>query len=435
MSARHQGGHRYDVIVVGSGMGGAVLVRELAKAGRDVLVVEAGMPRSHLGTFSDALQCYDGDALTKVPRRSREGVIVYRALVPGGSSLVSCGNGVRCLEREIAEFVPDLEGDVCRMEAEMCITPLGADKYSDMSTRILEASHRLGYTFGPMPKMVDQTKCTACGCCVLGCPSDAKWTAARPLHEAIELGADFRYGTTVEQVLHANGHVSGVHGTGPDGEFEARADIVVLAAGGLGTPGILLASGVQEASKQLFIDMFVNVYGVLDEPARTVEPQMALVDTEFHDERGFLMAPFINYPRGIRMIEGGPGLAARPVRRLFGMMVKTTDDRVGEVFPDGTLSKPVTDADKMRLEDGAAVATQVLVAAGVNRASVTVSKPQGAHPGGTAAIGQVVDGDLQTRIDGLFVSDASVLPETPGMPPLVLIGALARRLGRKLASV
>lgn len=62
-----------------------------------------------------------------------------------------------------------------------------------------------------------------------------------------------------------------------------------------------------------------------------------------------------------------------------------------------------------------------------------VSKPQGAHPGGTAAIGTVVDSGLQTQIEGLFVADASALPETPGLPPLVTLGALARRLGRALA--
>jgi len=62
-----------------------------------------------------------------------------------------------------------------------------------------------------------------------------------------------------------------------------------------------------------------------------------------------------------------------------------------------------------------------------------VSAVQGAHPGGTAAIGEVVDTNLETKVSGLFVCDASVLPAAPGLPPMLTIGALAKYLGKKLA--
>ncbi|HXZ29619.1 MAG TPA: GMC oxidoreductase [Dehalococcoidia bacterium] len=57
-------------------------------------------------------------------------------------------------------------------------------------------------------------------------------------------------------------------------------------------------------------------------------------------------------------------------------------------------------------------------------------KPEDAkrlHPGGTAAIGKVVDKDFQTKVDGLFVCDASILPVTPGLPPILTIVTLAKR--------
>lgn len=54
--------------------------------------------------------------------------------------------------------------------------------------------------------------------------------------------------------------------------------------------------------------------------------------------------------------------------------------------------------------------------------------------GGTAAIGRVVDTDLRTEVDGLYVCDASVLPETPGMPPIMTIVALAKRLAEALTT-
>ena len=66
--------------------------------------------------------------------------------------------------------------------------------------------------------------------------------------------------------------------------------------------------------------------------------------------------------------------------------------------------------------------------AGVDGDSIVVSKIQGAHPGGTSAIGSVVDKDLQTDVDNLFVCDSSVLPTSPGLPPILTIAALAKRL-------
>lgn len=432
MGSAHKGGHRYDAIVVGSGMGGAIAARELAAAGKDVLVVEAGRDAEHLGTFGDAARIYDGNQVTRMPKKSDEGTIIYRALLAGGSTVVSCGNAVRCLERELEERGIDLSSDLAAIETEMQVAPLRAEKLSDLGRHVLEAARGLGYSFSPMPKMVDPDACTACGSCTLGCTQDAKWTAVRPLAEAVADGAEVLYGISVERVL-ANGRARGVVGHGPNGAFEAASDTVVLAAGGLGTPPILAASGIASAGEHLFIDTFVDVYGITDEPMRTVEPQMSVVDTEFHEDRGFVLAPFINYPKATRMIEVGPSLASHSLRHTLGMMVKTSDDRQGVVRQDGSVSKPVTRADRARLDDGAAVAAEVLTAAGVKRDSIMVSRPQGAHPGGTAAIGTIVDNDLQTPIEGLFVTDASVLPETPGLPPLVTIGALARRLGRTLA--
>ena len=116
------------------------------------------------------------------------------------------------------------------------------------------------------------------------------------------------------------------------------------------------------------------------------------------------------------------------------MMVKTADDPAGRIFPDGTVSKPVTTADQKRFDDGATVAEEILVAAGARPGQRDRQQAAGRAPGGTAAIGEIVDSDLATEIDGLFVADGSVLPTAPGMPPMMTIGALARRLGRTLAS-
>ena len=89
--------HRYDLAIVGSGMGGATLARGLAGTEKSILILEAGKRERSLGGFLDTLRYYDANKLTRVPRTSKEGVILWRTLMAGGSTMVACGNGVRCL--------------------------------------------------------------------------------------------------------------------------------------------------------------------------------------------------------------------------------------------------------------------------------------------------------------------------------------------------
>lgn len=284
-----------------------------------------------------------------------------------------------------------------------------------------------------MPKFIDPAKCSKCGNCVLGCVKGAKWTALDYLDEANRGNAEVLYDTTVQRVLVENGKAIGVKARGAQGTVDIRADNVILAAGGLGTPVILQSSGIQEAGSDLFMDLLVNTYGTTKGLNQTHEPGMALVDLEFHEENGFLLSPFVNHPRPVRFIEMGARGLASSSQNLIGIMTKIKDDPVGRVCPNGSVSKPVTEADQRRLREGAEISKQILIKAGADPKSVVVSKVQGAHPGGTAAVGKVVDTDLQTKIDNLFVCDASVLPVTPGMPPMFAIGALAKRLAKTLA--
>ncbi len=84
------------------------------------------------------------------------------------------------------------------------------------------------------------------------------------------------------------------------------------------------------------------------------------------------------------------------------------------------------------LAEGSALAGSILTEAGVDPNTLKSTHARGAHPGGTAAVGSVVDKNLETEISGLFVADASVLPEAPGAPPVLTIVALAKRLGKYL---
>jgi choline dehydrogenase-like flavoprotein len=425
-------GPAHEFVVVGSGMGGSTLALELARRGKEVLILESGVWEPKLGTFKDTLRYYDGNALTQTPKKSKEGVILWRTLMAGGSAMVSCGNGVRALQRELAERGIDLEQDFAEIEKEMGVAPIAERLLSDGSLALAAAAKELGYRLDRMPKFIDADKCDKCGNCALGCKHGARWATVDQLTEFEGLGGEIVYKASVERVTGANGAVSGVEALIDGRPATVNARCVVLAAGGLGTPVILQKSGIH-AGEGLFMDLLVNVYGATRGLNQVHEPTMALVDTEFHEDQGFILSPFMNHARGVRSVELGLAGMTMSSKKLIGLQTKTKDERAGQVFADGSVSKPVLPTDQKKLDAGASVAREILVKAGADPKSIVVSRVQGAHPGGTAAIGEVVDQNLETKMSGLFCCDASVLPVTPGLPPMLTIGALAKNLARKLA--
>lgn len=310
---------KYEFVVVGSGAGGATLARELSRRGQEVLVVERGSEDQEIGSLWDSFGVYDMSRLG-IPKKSKQGVILWRALIPGGSTVVSCGNSTPCLQEELSDLGIDLEEEFTEVEKETKTSPTDEGLLSEGTERLREAATKLGYEMEPMPKFVDSAKCKKCGQCVFGCERGAKWTARDYLQEATQNGATVLYDTIVQEALVENGKVKGVVGAGPDGKTEIQADVVVLAAGGLGTPVILQNSGIEDAGSKLFIDLVVNTYGVADGLDQTHEPSMPLVNHEFHGEKGFILSPFINSPRVIRFLEGGPVELARSSQGLIGIL-------------------------------------------------------------------------------------------------------------------
>ncbi len=423
---------KYEFAIVGSGAGGATLAKELARRGKQVLIVERGRRENKVGTFQDATRYYDGNDLTKMPARSKEGVITYRTFQSGGTTVVSCANGVRALEKELAELGIVLRDEFTEAERETRTAPIAERLLSEGSQAIREAANSLGYKMDLMPKFIDAGKCKKCSLCCFGCPNGAKWTADEYVDEATKNNAEIMYGTKVDQVIVENGKAKGISVSDTKGSRVIEAGTVIIAAGGLATPVILQRSGIKEAGTGLFVDLFVNTYGITKGLNLLHEPTMSLVNLDFHKSQGFLLSPFINSSKMVRFAELGTKGTLMPTNRLIGIMAKTTDDAIGVVYPDGKVSKPVTENDRKRLDAGSAMSKEILVKAGADPKSTVVSKVQGAHPGGTAAIGKVVDKNLQTKVDGLFVCDASVLPVTPGLPPILTIIALAKYLAKTL---
>ena len=262
-----------DAIVVGSGAGGGVIAAELAKAGRHVLVIEAGpfvdestMPRDELDAYGrlylnyGLLTTWDGS----ITMLAGSGV--------GGGTLV---NWMTCLDAPAdvrAEWarshgIDGVDGaewadDIATIERELGVAP--ATVIPPKDDLIRRGAAALGWEAGVIRR--NATDCGDCGSCPFGCRRGSKQSGIRAhLAEASRHGARVLDRARVRSLLlgpNGTGPVRGVMGTlapphaagaGPSGGpaeaisanprfFIATADQVVLAAGALRSPGILQAS-------------------------------------------------------------------------------------------------------------------------------------------------------------------------------------------------
>jgi choline dehydrogenase-like flavoprotein len=408
----------YDFIIVGSGAGGATLSLELAKKGRKVLVVETGS-----NVFP----------LPFVLEKSVEGTDIFTAYGAGGATVLANANGVRSLEKPLAEFGIFLDEEYTTLEKDTGLAPIHDSLLSpDGSIRLLEICKNAGIGMRKMPKFIDHTKCTRCGNCSLGCPSGAKWTALSFLREAESLGADVVYNTKVIKVIVQNGKAKGVECISPNGPVKYYSNSTVLAAGGIKSPVILQNSGIINAGQNLFIDICELYYGITPDIDLSHEPPMQLVNTEFLESEGFIHSTGFIKDKSKLKYYLKDNADAYMNNNLFAVIVKIRDEASGRIFPDGTFSKSATTQDRKRLDKGGEAARVLLMAAGAKPG--TIQKREGlygGHNGASAAIGVVVDKNLQTKIENLFVCDGSVLPESPGLPPILTIMAIARWFGKK----
>jgi choline dehydrogenase-like flavoprotein len=114
---------------------------------------------------------------------------------------------------------------------------------------------------------------------------------------------------------------------------------------------------------------------------------------------------------------------------ILGVMVKIEDEPTGEVKPDKII-KGLSSRDMDLLDKGKKEASKILIAAGVKAGTIVSTFPRGAHPGGTCA--SFIDRSLETDVESLYISDASIIPAPLGMPPMLSIVAMSKRLSSLL---
>lgn len=213
-----------DVVVVGSGPGGATMARELSQYGKKIILCEAGRWNKVLGLTLSTTNMMDRKGFTF----SKEGTWVVRPKTVGGATVVFCGTAWKPPLWLKEKYGVDLDQELKEIYREVPIRPLPDHLIGPAATRILTAARDIGLDWNPLDKWIRSDKCrTNCGKCFLGCAQkDAKWTAREFVQEAAARGATVLTRTHVDRVLVQGDKAVGVSARDPHGWLEISAEKV-----------------------------------------------------------------------------------------------------------------------------------------------------------------------------------------------------------------
>ncbi len=392
------------VIIIGSGAGGGILAYELSKSNIPVTILEKG---KYIET-KEGIKHYDSYS---------DDIDLLTTTCVGGSTIVSMANMVRALD--LNSYGINLDDEYSYVEELINVHEMDDSHIGKGSRLFLDSAKELGLNAVKMPKAIYEDKCIMCGMCALGCPVNAKWTSKTFIDDAIENCADLI--TEVENInlIVENNRITGVKYIKNGQENELISDVVVLSAGAINTPLILRKAGIKHAGRKLFFDPFVTIGGVLKGIKFNSEVQM----------NGLVIGDnFVLSPHFSSFIKDKISDESVTNEDILSIMIKTSDEGKGYITDEGEVIKENTITDIRYMAEGCATAGMILEKAGVDVNTIKSTVYRGAHPGGSAAIGEIVDINLETEISGLFVCDASVLPTSPGKPPILTILALSKRL-------
>ncbi len=425
-------------IVVGSGAGGAMVAREL-QGSFDVTVLEAGRefrPFAHdvarlerlraTRLFMDERMIRALFPMMRVTKAS-DGLVLIRGVCTGGTTTMFTGNAMRC-DEGLRELGIDLDAEFTALQSELPISVAHKDRWRETTRLAHSACEGMGLEPQATPKMLDCSRCTRCGRCVLGCPRDAKWDSRRVLAEATAAGARVVTQAHVERVVAGSAGASrpglrraaGVVVNRAGRRAFVPADLVVLAAGGLGTPQLLESSGIRTENR-LFVDPVLCVAAPWPEACLNREIAMPFVV----DRGEYIVSPYFDY---LSFFFNRDWL--RPGRDIMSLMVKFADSEAGAVETRG-VRKGVSARDRRRLGEAIELCVEILAQMGVHRDSIFLGTLNAGHPGGALPLTDDHAEDLHdARLpENVYVADASLLPRSLGKPPSLTIMALARRVG------
>lgn len=467
-----------DAVVVGSGAGGAMAARSLARAGMDTVVLEEGRrwtvaefrTRHPIDRYAGL---YRGGGATVALGRPPVVLPIGRAV--GGTTVVNSGTCYRppsTVQRRWRDTYglrmadPDsLAVHLRDVEELLAVAPVPLEIMGRNGQLMLDAAEQLGWRAAPIPR--NAPGCQGCCQCAIGCPRNAKFGVhLNALPQACAAGARIIADARVHRLLLDGARVRGVRAARPDGTvIDVLADTVVVAAGATETPKLLWRSGLgghHRLGRNLALHPATVLAGYFPEDVYAWRGvlQSAAVH-ELHDSDGVLIEATSTPPGMGAMAYPGYGrdllewLDRAPRVATFGAMV--ADRGVGRVLrtPGAAMLRYSIDpGDAAKLLTAVDAMGQLLFAAGAEQvitglpAGPTVrSMPElrdvlrrtdpkrlrlaAFHPTGTAAAGSdpqrcpVDDTGRLRGVDGVWVADASILPSCPEVNPQLSIMALA----------
>ncbi len=340
------------------------------------------------------------------------------------------------------------------------------------STRVFARGiERMGWSYQEVPRAAPGCKST--NACAQGCPTGAKQGMSRSVLVAAEAaGARILTGARVHQVLFQRGRVTGlVVAIRRAGEPERLARIdaghVFVCCGPTETPSLLLRSGAKyHVGGTLRIHPYLKVAALYDDEIDADRSVLPLIQVkEFAPDLALGGGFFTPGQLAMTLSENRPGSAAqmRDFRRMAHFYVGVRGTGTGSVRPsmlgrDGTVIRyDVSDEDVKNLSVGLARLCEALLAGGARSVVPSVhgmepirseqdaarwlderlptdslglvtvhafsSCPMGERKELSAAdsFGKLHD------FDNLYVNDASMLPDSPGVNPQGSVMAFARR--------
>jgi choline dehydrogenase-like flavoprotein len=489
-------GEEADVVVIGSGAGGAVAAAVLAEAGLDVIVLEAGPYLDRTSYPDDPLTAieslYRDNGLTVAEGRPMIPVPIGRAV--GGTTVINSGTCFRAPDHVLASWASEhgidwatrLAPEYAEAEEMLQVTPVDVERMGRNGQLVMEGAAAIGASGGPIPR--NAGRCVGCSSCPLGCRLDAK----RAMHvsympRATAAGARVRAGVEARRLIRENGRVVGarcVVARPPTAdrspaafddvgaEFDVRGRAVVVAGGAIGTPELLLRNGIDggQVGRNLHIHPAAWIGGLFGEEVRGWDGVMQsyYVD-EWHDMGLLMEATFTPLAFGAQWLPGtGREHAERMLAydRLGSNGVHLSDASSGRVTLAGgsaRVSYRLTREDGRKLTFGIARAAEIFFAAGATEVysqirGMPVIKPGGVadfeaadphssalrleafHPMGTARMSADpragvtdIDGGVHGT-EGLYVADASLLPSSLGVNPMMTVSAMSAHVARGLAA-
>ncbi len=411
------------VIVIGSGAGGAMAAHMLAND-FEVTVLEAGHAFNPLALPLDKLAMLRKTGLYFDERmiqlllpsmridKQKEMVMVYGRGV-GGTTTLATGNAVRADEglKRIGIY---LDEEFDELAHELPITTDHQRFWSPITRQTFQVMLQMGLDPQPMPKFLRPKNCRLCGHCSIGCPTRAKWDA-RELLEGIHVIT----GCRVKSIEIGDKLAKKVHAVKGMQQLSLDADIVIVAAGGYGTPDILRASGI-ECQPKLFVDPVLCVAAPM---AKARQDRQLLMPFVSRRDK-YIISPYIDwlsffFNRSWR----------EPMDGMVSIMIKLADVEQGDVHHN-KMNKVLTPLDHERLQQGVNDCREILLRMGAKEQDIILGTLNAGHPGGMLPLTQAEATTLHSPLlpSNLYVCDATILPQSMGLPPMLTIMALAKRI-------